>query len=238
MEIFSIKGMINLDEKEMAKKQAGEASVRFIENGMTVGLGSGSTVYWMIRKLSDYIRDGMDVAAIPSSRQTEAWAREFGVPLTDFSKTQQLDLTIDGADEADREWNLTKGGGGALVREKIIASIAEQFVVIVDESKLVDQLGSFPLPVEILPFGWQATVERMRALGVEPVIRQTDGEIFVSDNGNYIVDCDAGLINHPDALHNRLKQLVGVVETGIFSGMTNKLIVGYPDSAAAFPFEN
>ncbi|RYG73714.1 ribose-5-phosphate isomerase RpiA [Lentibacillus lipolyticus] len=217
-----------MDAKEMAKKQAGEASVRFIENGMTVGLGSGSTVYWMIRKLGRYVSEGLNVAGIPSSRQTEAWAREFGVPLTDFSQASKLDLAIDGADEVDRSWNLTKGGGGALVREKVIAAAASQFIVIADESKLVNQLGAFPLPVEVLPFGWEVTASRIAKLGAEPAIRRHES-LFVSDNGNYILDCNVGIIENPAVLHHELKQLVGVVETGIFAGMADELIVGHPD---------
>ncbi len=122
-----------------------------------------------------------------------------------------------------------KGGGGALVREKIIAAAAEQFVVIVDESKLVDQLGAFPLPVEVLPFGWEVTAERIANLGAKPVVRQNNGSLFTSDNGNYILDCDFGTIHEPAALHQQLKQLVGVVETGIFAGMADKLLVGHPD---------
>ncbi|WP_010532063.1 ribose-5-phosphate isomerase RpiA [Lentibacillus jeotgali] len=215
-----------------AKKLAGEASLKYIENRMTIGLGSGSTVYWMIRKLGEHVQAGLDIKGIPSSRQTQNWAEAFGVPLTDFSQARELDVAIDGADEVDDQWNLIKGGGGALVREKVIAAAARKFVVIVDESKLVSRLGAFRLPVEILPFGWEVTAEKIAELSCDPVLRQKgDDSIFVSDNGNYIVDCDFGSINNPKALHQQMKQLTGVVETGLFPDMADEVIAGYPDQA-------
>ncbi|MFD1362113.1 ribose-5-phosphate isomerase RpiA [Lentibacillus salinarum] len=224
------KERFNMKDQDNAKKNAGEASVSLIENGMTVGLGTGSTVYWMMRKLGERVANGLEVQGIPSSRQTEAWANEFGVPLTDFSQVKELDLAIDGADEVDQQWQLIKGGGGALVREKIIAAAARKFVVIVDDSKTVTQLGAFPLPVEILPFGWEMTTARIVELGVTPVIRRNDAnDIFVSDNSNYIVDCRFGSITDPKTLHQQLKQLTGVVDTGLFVDMSDKVIIGHPD---------
>lgn len=217
--------------QDNAKKLAGEASLRHIENGMTIGLGSGSTVYWMMRKLGQYVQEGLDVKGIASSRQTENWAKEFGVPLTNFHETQHIDTTIDGADEVDEAWNLIKGGGGALVREKVIADAADKFVVIIDESKLVSHLGDFRLPVEILPFGWEVTAERIAGLGGVSALRQGADGAFVSDNGNYIVDCDFGAINDPKLLHQHLKQLTGVVETGLFVSMADDVIAGYADEA-------
>lgn len=212
------------------KKFAGEASLAYIENGMTIGLGSGSTVYWMIRKLGEHVQDGLDVKGVPSSRQTQIWANAFGVPLTDFADTQQLDAAIDGADEVDQQWNLIKGGGGALVREKIIAAAARKFVVIVDESKLVSQLGAFKLPVEILPFGREVTQRQIAALGCDSFLRRNeDNGIFVSDNSNYIVDCDFSAIHDPKTLHQQLKQVTGVVDTGLFTDMADDVMVGYPD---------
>ncbi|SFB32937.1 ribose-5-phosphate isomerase [Lentibacillus halodurans] len=219
-----------MNDQENAKKYAGEASVNFIENGMKIGLGSGSTVYWMIRKLGEYVQKGLDITGIPSSHQTEAWAKQFSIPLTDFTQTQKLDIAIDGADEVDRQWNLIKGGGGALVREKVIAAAADRFIVIVDESKMVTNLGTFPLPVEILPFGWEVTSSRIASLSGKPVIRTNpDHDIVVSDNGNFIVDCDFGAIYDPKTLNHQLKQLTGVVDTGLFIQMADDVIVGYPD---------
>ncbi|TFJ94236.1 ribose-5-phosphate isomerase RpiA [Lentibacillus salicampi] len=220
-----------MSEQDDAKKLAGEASVEHIEDGMTIGLGSGSTVYWMIRKIGECVQDGLEVKGIPSSRQTKEWANKFGVPLTDFAHVQKLDIAIDGADEVDPQWNLIKGGGGALVREKIIAAAARKFVVIVDESKLVTRLGAFKLPVEILPFGWETTAGRIAELGGETVLRLVGDDVFVSDNGNYIVDCRFGGIDDPETLHQQLKQLTGVVETGLFTEMVDEVIAGYKDQA-------
>ncbi|GGJ87341.1 ribose-5-phosphate isomerase A [Lentibacillus kapialis] len=219
-----------MTNQDNAKKLAGEASLSHIENGMTIGLGSGSTVYWMIRKLGEHVKAGLDVKGIPSSGQSVAWANEYGVPITDFSRTQRVDVAIDGADEVDGQWNLIKGGGGALVREKIIAVTARKFVVIVDESKLVSRLGDFMLPVEILPFGREVTAGRIAELGgLAKLRRNDDNGVFISDNGNYILDCDFGGIQEPKALHHQLKQLTGVVESGLFPGMADEVMVGYSD---------
>lgn len=220
-----------MTKQDNAKRLAGEASLKHVENGMTLGLGSGSTVYWMMRKLGEYVQEGLDVKGIASSRQTETWAKSFGVPLTNFRDTQHIDLAIDGADEVDEAWNLIKGGGGALVREKVIADAADKFVVIIDESKYVSYLGDFQLPVEILPFGWEVAAKRIENLDGRPSLRKVDGELFVSDNGNYVVDCDFGMINDPVKLHQQLKQLTGVVETGLFINMADDVIAGYADEA-------
>ncbi|GAB4073015.1 ribose 5-phosphate isomerase A [Barrientosiimonas marina] len=224
-----------MKDQDHAKKNAGESSVDLIQNGMTVGLGSGSTVYWMLKQLGERAANGLDVKGVPSSQQTKGWAEAFGVPLTDFAHVKRLDLAIDGADEVDPQWQLVKGGGGALVREKIIAASANSLIVIIDESKTVSQLGAFPLPIEVVPFGWETTAERITETGVEPVARRNDaGELFVSDNGNYIVDCHFGTIREPRALEKQINQLTGVVETGLFTDMANNVIVGYPDRTETF----
>ncbi|AXI11188.1 ribose 5-phosphate isomerase A [Oceanobacillus zhaokaii] len=214
-----------MNDMDKAKKLAGEEAVHYVKNEMKVGLGSGSTVYWMIRKLGELVQQGLDIEGIPSSNQTAQWAKDFGVPLTDFSKVAQLDITIDGADEVDRDFHLIKGGGGALFREKVIAMAAKELIIIVDKSKLVPHLGSYPLPVEVLPFGWEVTAKNIALLGAQPIIRKKDEQIFVSDNGNYILDCSFGEINDPKKLHKQLIQLVGVVETGLFVNMANTVIV-------------
>ena len=218
------------DPIQEAKKKAGERAADFIEDGMTIGLGSGSTVYWTIKRIGELVKEGLNVTGIPSSRRTEGWANEFGVPLTTFSKVNQLDLAIDGADEVDRDLNLIKGGGGSLVREKIVNAASKHLVIIVDESKIVDTLGMFHLPVEVVPFGWEVTAQRLTQLGAKTVLRQKDNQVFVSDNHNYILDCDFGLIKEPSALHDQIKAIVGVVETGLFIGMTNTVIVGTTDT--------
>ncbi|MBP1970704.1 ribose 5-phosphate isomerase A [Virgibacillus natechei] len=218
-----------MSEMDNAKKLVGEEAVKYIEDGMKVGLGSGSTVYWMIKKLGEYVEQGLDVTGVPTSQTTAQWAKEFGIPLTDFSELKQLDVTIDGADEVDENLHLIKGGGGALLREKIVASAAKELIIIVDRSKKVAHLGAFPLPVEVIPFGWEVTANNISTLGCVPKLRQKDGEVFISDNGNYILDCPFDKIPNPKTLHKELKSLVGVVETGLFVGMTDKVIVGEGD---------
>lgn len=220
--------MYNSDHK---KKLAGEKVLEYIENGMTLGLGSGSTVYWTIKKLGELVKGGLDIKGIPSSKRTEGWAKEFGVPLIGFDNIQQLHLAFDGADEVDPYFNLTKGGGGSLFREKLVDSLATKFIVIVDDSKIVDQLGKFPLPVEVVQFGWETTANKIAQLGCEPKLRIKEGKAFVTDNGNYILDCSFSSITDPAQLHQQLKQLVGVVETGLFVNMVDEVIVGEKNGA-------
>lgn len=217
---------IDYNEKKIA---AGEKAVEYVKDGMVLGLGSGSTFYWTLKKLGELVGQGLNIKGIPSSKRTEGWAKEFGVPLTDFSEVQKLDLAIDGADEIDPQFHLTKGGGGSLVREKIVDAIAEKVIIIADESKLVPQLGKFALPVEVLQFGWEVTANRIAELGAKPVLREREGSVFVSNNGNYILDCQFQSITNPVALHTKLKQLVGVVETGLFINMVDTVIVAGED---------
>jgi ribose 5-phosphate isomerase A len=213
------------EQLELNKKAAGEKAAEYIQDGMVIGLGSGSTVYWMMKKLGEMISKGMDIKGIPSSIRTAGWANEFGIPLTDFSKVHLLDLAIDGANEIDPQFNLSKGGGGSLVREKIVNANSKKLIIIADETKLVSALGKAPLPVEILQFGWEVTAEKIAELGCNPELRVHDGERFVSNNGNYIVDCEFESIQDPVKLHHDLKQMLGVVETGLFIGMTDIVII-------------
>ena len=215
--------------ENLKKKQAGEKAAEYVQDGMVVGLGSGTTVYYTIQKLGELVSEGLQIKAIPSSTETEKLARKAGIPLTSFSEVSELDISIDGADEVDPEFNLIKGGGGALLREKFVDSLTKKFIVVVDESKLVSRLGSFPLPVEMIPFGWEVSVKAIERLGGTPILRKKDGETFVSDNGNYIVDCHFSTIHQPASLHTQLKQLLGVVETGLFTDMTDLLIIGGTD---------
>jgi ribose 5-phosphate isomerase A len=215
-----------MDKLERYKRAAGEKAVDFIENGMILGLGSGSTVYWMMKRLAKLVQQGMDIKGVPSSKRTEGWAQEFGIPLVDFSQVDKIDLAIDGADEIDPEFQLTKGGGGSLVREKIVDALAEKLIIIADKTKVVETLGTFPLPVEVVPFGYQATAKRIEKLGAIPTLRIKDGDVFVSNNGNYILDCQFTSINNPEQLHEKIKALVGVVETGLFVNMVDTVIIG------------
>jgi ribose 5-phosphate isomerase A len=214
--------------KEMdAKRIAGEKAVELVQDGMTVGLGTGSTSYWAIQKIGQRIKEGLKVRAVASSKQSEAIANELNIPIIPFSEVDTIDLYIDGADEVDKNQNLIKGGGGALLREKILASFSKKFIVIVDPSKLVEMLGKFPLPVEIVPFASELTIKRIQKLGCTTQIRQKEGVQFVSDNGNIILDCNFGTIPDPAELNLKLHMIPGVVETGIFvNTLVNTVIVG------------
>ncbi|MDF2662468.1 MAG: rpiA, partial [Paenibacillus sp.] len=171
-----------------SKKIAGERAVDYVRDGMIVGLGTGSTVYWTLSRLGEKIKQGLSVQAVATSVQTESLAKEFGIALIPFSKVESIDLTIDGADEVDPEWNLVKGGGGALLREKIVADASKRLIIVADESKLVRHLGKFPLPVEVVKFGFEWTMRRLSGLGCSVKPRLSGDNPFVTDNGNFIVD--------------------------------------------------
>jgi ribose 5-phosphate isomerase A len=214
-----------------AKQRAGERSVEFIEDGMTVGLGTGSTAYWVVERLGARVREGLRVRCVPTSRRTEEQARSLGIPLVTFADVQQLDIAIDGADEIGPRLALIKGGGGALLREKLVAASALRFVVVADASKRVEALGKFPLPVEVVPFAWEVTARRVaEVLKVEPVPRRdSSGAVYVTDNGNYILDCRCGEIHDPEQTERELKLLTGVVECGLFVRMADLAVVSTDD---------
>ncbi|MGY4688618.1 ribose 5-phosphate isomerase A [Salibacterium sp. K-3] len=216
------------------KEAAGRRAVDFIEDGMTIGLGSGSTVYWMLKELSLRIKDGLRVQGIPSSTRTETWAQEWDIPLTGFHDTQTLDITIDGADEIDPGLQLLKGGGGSLVREKIVHHASKQVIIIADSGKLFSRLGTVPLPVEVVPFGWERTAARAGDLGCSPQLRHTNGGVFISDNGNYILDCTFPGIQEPAVLHDQLKAITGVVDTGLFPDTADFAIIGTDNITSIF----
>ncbi|GIO70252.1 ribose-5-phosphate isomerase RpiA [Paenibacillus sp. FSL M7-1455] len=211
------------------KQLAAEKAVEYVEDGMRIGLGTGSTAYWAIRKIGERVRAGLNIQAVATSKASEKLAQEEGIPLVPFDQIAGLDLTIDGADELDRELHLIKGGGGALLREKIVAYHSKELIIIADESKFVDKLGSFPLPVEIVPFANEWTMEALEKLGAKPMLR-TDGErLFITDNGNYIADCRFGVIEHPAELHAQLLALPGVVDNGLFIGLAARAVIGHQD---------
>jgi len=218
----------------VAKKVAAEAAVEFVQDGMTVGLGTGSTAYYAIHKIAERVKEGLQIRTVASSRQSEDLALELGIPVVPLSDITEIDVAIDGADEVDANWHLTKGGGGALLREKILAAHSKQFIVIADDTKQVEQLGKFPLPVEIVQFASNLTLLKLKALGCEPVIRTVNGETFISDNGNYIVDCAFGVITDPVALEKQLNAIAGVVENGLFTGLASKVIIGHEDGTVRF----
>ncbi|MBE9913828.1 ribose-5-phosphate isomerase RpiA [Paenibacillus donghaensis] len=211
------------------KQLAAEKAVEYVKDGMRIGLGTGSTAYWAIRKIGERVREGLEIQAVATSKASEKLAQEHGIPLIPFAKLDGLDLTIDGADELDSELHLIKGGGGALLREKIVAFHSKEMIVIADESKLVDKLGSFPLPVEIIPFANEWTLASLDEISANPMLRTEEDHIFVTDNGNYIADCRFGSIDNPAELHRKLLAMPGVVDNGLFIGLTARAIIGRKD---------
>ena len=209
------------------KQLAGEYAANFVKDGMTVGLGTGSTVYWTIQKLGERVKEGLSFQAVPTSKETEALAKQLSIPLISLNEIEILDITIDGADEINLNLQLIKGGGGALLREKIVASSSKELIIIADESKLVTHLGTFPLPVEIIPFSWKQTERKIQSLGCQTTLRLKNNETFITDNNNIIIDCVfPHNITNPANLHTQLKMITGVVETGLFVHMTSKAIIG------------
>lgn len=216
---------------DYAKEAAAKAAVELIQDGMVVGLGTGSTAERFIAHLIERCRKGLRIQAAASSRKSFEQASAGGISMANIDELLQIDLTVDGADEIDRQKRMIKGGGGALLREKIIASMSREMVVIVDETKLVDRLGAHPLPVEIVPFAFKATAHKLEQLGYQPVLRQgKDGVPYLTDNNNYILDlhlkelCDA-----PDIIEGQIRRVVGVVETGLFLNLAGRVFVGYSD---------
>jgi ribose 5-phosphate isomerase A len=208
------------------KRQAALAATEEIRAGMVVGLGTGSTATHFIRALGEKVRAGLNVVAIPTSEASRRLAEEVGVPLTTFSVHSQIDVTVDGADEVSPFLDLIKGLGGALVREKIVAHASRRVVIVVDESKLVEMLGTTTVvPIEVIPLAVPRVLLQLRDLGGEAVVRHKDGKPFVSDNGNTILDWKHGAIENPSALEKQLKALTGVVDSGIFSGVASSVIV-------------
>ncbi|MHA6532434.1 ribose-5-phosphate isomerase RpiA [Paenibacillus sp. BAC0078] len=213
------------------KQLAAEKAVEYVEDGMKVGLGTGSTAYYAIRKLGERVKAGLKITAVATSQASEEQARELGIPLVAFGDIDGLDLTIDGADELDQELQLIKGGGGALLREKIVARNSTRMIVIADESKAVGTLGKFPLPVEIVPFAWEWTVAELTKLGCKVELRRSGDELYKTDNGNYIADCRFGVIASAPELALSLQSITGVVEHGLFIGIADLAIIAKQDGS-------
>ncbi|HUN40671.1 MAG TPA: ribose-5-phosphate isomerase RpiA [Acetobacteraceae bacterium] len=210
------------------KRAAAQAAVELVQNGMVVGLGTGSTAAFAIDALAERVRQGLQIIGIPTSEHSAAQARTGGIPLGTLEEHHRIALTIDGADEIARgSLNLIKGLGGALLREKIVAAASERLVIVADSEKLVDRLGTgTPVPVEVVPFGWQTTAERLARLGADPVLRRdATGQPFHTDGGNLILDCGFGPIADAAALEPALSHVVGVVESGLFIGMAEMALV-------------
>ncbi|KUG25949.1 ribose 5-phosphate isomerase a [hydrocarbon metagenome] len=218
--------MINLTE---LKKQAAEKAVEQIKSGMVVGLGSGSTAYFAIKKIGELLQSGnlKNIVGIPTSNTTEELSISLGIPLASFENIQEIDLTIDGADEVDEELNLIKGGGGALLREKVVAQASKREIIVVDESKISKQLGEkWHVPVEVLKFSFQLEKRFLESLGASVVLRKADdGNPYVTDENNYILDANFGIISSPGDLARKLEARAGIVEHGLFIDLVSEIIV-------------
>lgn len=221
---------MSTDSKEVIKAQkqaAAERAVDFIENGMIVGLGTGSTVYFFILKLAEKIKNGLLIKVVSTSKETTCLAEKYCIPCISLNDVKQIDITIDGADEIDTQGHGIKGGGGALLIEKIVAVSSKRNIWMVNEQKMVNQLGKFPLPVEVVPFGFKQLYNIFKDKGYNPKLRlNANNDIFLTDNNQYIIDLRLDKIEDPLKLNNELKLMTGVVETGLFINLVNDAIIG------------
>ncbi|MCG7622976.1 ribose-5-phosphate isomerase RpiA [Epibacterium sp. Ofav1-8] len=222
---------------DKAKFVAAKRAAEMVEDGMRVGLGTGSTAAWLVRCLGEMVReDGLKITGVPTSARTAELAREVGIEVITLDEARWLDLTIDGADEFDGDLNLIKGGGGALLQEKIVATASDQMVVIADKAKEVEMLGAFPLPIEVIPFGWQTsqalveeTLISMDVMGRSSTLRMNGASPYVTDEGNHILDLHLNRIGNPRQLALVLNQIPGVVENGLFIDICDTVVIGYGD---------
>ncbi|QKY70245.1 ribose-5-phosphate isomerase RpiA [Lentibacillus sp. CBA3610] len=216
---------------DVSKRAAAKAALKYIHNDMTLGLGSGSTMYYFLEELSHLVTTGWRMTGVPTSERTAGWAQDFGIPLVELKGETVVDVAVDGANQVSEDFHMLKGGGGSLVREKIVDASAKELVILVDESKCVRQINHAALPVEVLPFGWEKTAVTIEKLGYEPVLRYQGKSPFISDNSNYILDCHFQQLDNPQEAHWHLKQNVGVVDTGLFIGLADTIIIGKEEGA-------
>jgi ribose 5-phosphate isomerase A len=216
---------------ERMKQLACQRAAQEVQDSMVLGLGTGTTVYYFLQELGRMVREGVRITGVPTSVQTAQLATQLAIPLTSLDDHPHLDLAVDGADEVDDHLNLVKGAGGALLREKIIAASTARFLVVVDESKVVHQLGErYPVPVEVVPFGHIPATRALEGLGARVTLRRgADGQTWVSDNGNYILDCRFGPIADPVALQQQLLAIPAVIDSGLFIGMTDTVLIGHAE---------
>jgi len=212
------------------KQLAAEKSIEFIKEGMILGIGTGSTVFYLINKFAKKVRNGFDVKCVSTSKQTTQLAKSLGIKILDLNKVDHIDLTIDGADEVDKNLNGIKGGGGALLFEKIIAKASDKVIWIVDSTKFVKKLGKFPLPVEVVPFGSKNLFKLFKGEGFNPVVRAKDRKNYITDSGNFIIDLHLNKIGDSVILEKKLKLISGVVEIGLFNNIADLVIMGKNNS--------
>ena len=225
-----------MENLEALKELAARAAIKYVKDGHVVGLGTGSTARYVVLALGELVKAGLKIKGVPTSRETAELARQQGIPLIDQNNAWIIDVAIDGADQVDPGFNLIKGGGGALLKEKIVAASAKQFIVLVDQTKRVPVLGgSFPLPIEVIPFGWGSTARAINALTKSPVVlRERDGLPFKTEAGHVILDVHLPRIDNPRELEIALNLIPGVVETGLFIGRTDLLIVGTANGVESY----
>lgn len=209
------------------KLNAAKKAIEFIKDGMTIGLGTGSTVEIMIEELSKKIKSGLNVTCVSTSSRTTKYANSFGIIIHEFDSVSKIDFTIDGADEVDPYLRGIKGGGGALLYEKIVAYNSEKNIWIVEDSKLVNKLGNFPLPIEVIPFAARKLFRKFESMKLNPTLRKSNNKNFITDSGNFIIDCKIGEIEDPQELERELKMIPGVVEVGLFIDVADYVIIGY-----------
>lgn len=214
---------------EQEKINAALKAVSFVKDGQIVGLGTGSTAYFAIQEIGKMTGEGLQIRAVPTSEATRRLAEAWKIPLVDINDIDAIDVTIDGADEFNNKLQLIKGGGGALLREKIVASITTTQIIIADASKQVDKLGAFTVPVEVIPFATNAVTQKLHLLNGTAVLRLTNGQTYQTDQGNYILDVNFGLIEDPAALARELDHITGIVEHGLFIDLADYIIVGKGD---------
>lgn len=216
--------------KNEIKRLVGKEAAQLVQKDTVIGIGSGSTVFFFIEALSQLVANGLQCKAVPASEQTRLLSEQKGIPTIALNDVDDITFTIDGADEIDPHLQLIKGGGGALLQEKLVASASKKLIIIADDTKLVSRLGAFPLPLEIIPYGWKQVRQRIQKIySIECNLRIKDNKAFITDHGHYILDCHFQQITEPVKLNNELHLIPGVVETGLFINMANEAIIGYPD---------
>ena len=224
--------MINNLENE--KMLAAKAAIKLLKDDIIVGLGTGSTSFYVIKEIGELVRNGLKIKAIATSNETKAYAKSLDIPLVDINTVNSIDITIDGADEFNSDLVLIKGGGGALLKEKIVASLTKQEIIIVDSSKKVDLIGKFKIPIEVIPFASNYVLARIVLIDGLGEIRRSKDIPFITDQGNYIIDADFGLISNPLDLSKKLNEIEGLVAHGIFIGLATKVIMGKDDATIIF----
>jgi len=227
-------GTIDKTQQDAEKRVAALEAIRFIKDGDVVGLGTGSTAKYAIEEIGKRVQNGLTITAAASSKKTDELARSYGIEILDLQTLSSIDVSIDGADEFTESLNLIKGGGGALFREKIIASLSKNRIIVADASKKVEKLGAFKVPIEVIPLALQYVTDQITKLRGSSLLRQINNETFITDNGNYIIDADFGLIDHPEELARSLNQIDGLLAHGLFIGLTNKVIMASNNGVVVF----